>query len=258
VRVGTPAARLAGRVALVTGAGRGFGRTMALTFAREGADVVVNYHASAAAATEVAGEIEALGRGALALQADVSREPQVRTLVEQTLERFGRLDVLVNNAGIMTRGAFADTPLRAYESMWAINVTGTFLCTQYALRPMAQARYGRIVNLSSQLARAGVGNGGFAAYAATKGAIEAFTRAIALEYGGQGITANAIAPGGIDTDMSRAVMTPEYRARRIQELPVRHLGEVEDVAYCAVFLATEHAHYLTGQVLQPNGGWVMP
>ena len=250
--------RLAGRVALVTGAGRGFGRTIAVAFAREGADVVVNYNASAVGAKDAVGEIEALGRAALAVQADVAREEPVRAMVERTLERFGRIDVLVNNAGIMSRGAFADTPMRDYESMWAINVTGTFLCTQYALRPMVRARYGRIINLSSQLARAGVGRGGFAAYAATKGAIEAFTRAIALEYGGHGITANAIAPGGIDTDMSRAVMTPEYRARRIQELPVRHLGEVEDVAYCAVFLATEQAHYLTGQVLQPNGGWVMP
>jgi 3-oxoacyl-[acyl-carrier protein] reductase len=252
-----PAGRLAGRVALVTGAGRGFGRTMAVAFAREGADVVVNYNASAAPAKDVVAEIEALGRKAMAVQADVAREEQVRTLVERTLERFGRVDVLVNNAGIMTRGAFAEAPMRDYDAMWAINVTGTLLCTQYALRPMVNARYGRIINLSSQLARAGVGNGGFAAYAATKGAVEAFTRAIALEYGGHGITVNAIAPGGIDTDMSKAVMTPEYRARRIQELPVRHLGEVEDVAYCAVFLASEQANYLTGQVLQPNGGWVM-
>jgi 3-oxoacyl-[acyl-carrier protein] reductase len=252
-----PAGRLAGRVALVTGAGRGFGRAMAVAFAREGADVVVNYNASAAQATDAVGEIEALGRQALAVQADVAREDQVRAMVERTLERFGRLDVLVNNAGIMTRGTFTDTPVTAYAAMWAINVTGTFLCTRYALEPMVHARYGRIVNLSSQLARAGVGSGGFAAYAATKGAIEAFTRALALEYGGHGITVNAIAPGGIDTDMSKAVMTPEYRARRIQELPVRHFGEVEDVAYCAVFLAAEQAHYLTGQVLQPNGGWVM-
>ena len=252
-----PAAQLAGRVALVTGAGRGFGRAIALAFAREGADVVVNYNASGAAAEEAVGEIESLGRRALAVQTDVAREEAVRAMIESALERFGRLDVLVNNAGIMSRGVFAEAPMRDYESMWAINVTGTMLCTQYALRPMVKARYGRIINLSSQLARAGVGRGGFAAYAATKGAIEAFTRAIALEYGAHGITVNAIAPGGIDTDMSRSVMTPEYRARRIQELPVRHLGQVEDVAYCAVFLAAEAAHYLTGQVLQPNGGWVM-
>ena len=254
----TAGGRLAGRVALVTGGGRGFGRAIVEAFAAEGADVAVNYHASAAAAAEVTAAAEKQGRRALAVRADVAREDQVRTMIDQVLQRFGRLDVLVNNAGIMTRGIFADVPQKDYDAMWAINVGGTLLCTQYALRPMIAARYGRIVNLSSQLARAGVGTGGFAAYAATKGAVEAFTRALAHEVGLHGITVNAIAPGGIDTDMSRAVMTPEYRQRRINELPVRHLGEVADVAYCAVFLAAAEAHYLTGQVLQPNGGWVMP
>jgi NAD(P)-dependent dehydrogenase (short-subunit alcohol dehydrogenase family) len=142
--------------------------------------------------------------------------------------------------------------------MLATNVTGTLACTRAVLPVMIERRYGRVINLSSQLARAGVGTGGFAAYAATKGAIEAFTRALAHEVGEHGITVNAIAPGGIDTDMSRAVMTPEYRARRARELPVRHLGTLEDVAHCALFLADEASGYLTGQVLQPNGGWVMP
>ncbi len=249
--------RLDGRVALVTGAGRGFGRAIALAFGREGADVAVNYHASGAAAKEVVAKLERLGRSAEAVQADVAREGEVRALVERVLARFGRLDILVNNAGVMTRGPFLDVPVGEYAAMFAVNVTGTFLCTQHALRPMVAARYGRIINLSSQLARASVGAGGFAAYAATKGAVEAFTRAMAHEVGSHGVTVNAISPGGIDTDMSRAVMTPEYRTRRTQELPVRHLGRVEDVAYCAVFLAAEDAHYLTGQVLQPNGGWVM-
>jgi 3-oxoacyl-[acyl-carrier protein] reductase len=249
--------RLAGRVALVTGAGRGFGRAIAEAFGREGADVAVNYHASAGPAAEVVAGLERGGRRALAVPADVAREDQVQAMVDRVLERFGRLDILVNNAGVMTRGPFLDVPPNEYDAMWAINVTGTLLCARAALRPMVRARYGRIINLSSQLARASVGTGGFAAYAATKGAVEAFTRALAHEVGPHGVTVNAIAPGGIDTDMSRAVMTPEYRARRLQELPVRHFGEVEDVAYCAVFLAAEAAHYLTGQVLQPNGGWVM-
>jgi len=250
--------RLDGRVALVTGAGRGFGRALALAFGREGADLVVNYNASGPAAKEVVAALERLGRRAEAVQADVARADQVRAMVERVLIRFGALDILINNAGIMTRGPFLDVPIADYETMFAINVTGTFLCTQHALRPMVAARYRRIINFSIQLVRASVGTGGFAAYAAaTKGAIEAFTRAMAHEFGPHGVTVNAIAPGGIDTDMSRAVMTPEYRARRIGELPVRHLGQMEDVAYCAVFLAAEEAHYLTGQVLQPNGGWVM-
>jgi 3-oxoacyl-[acyl-carrier protein] reductase len=247
--------RLDGRVALVTGAGRGFGRAIALALGREGADVAVNYRASAAAAAEVVGGLEKLGRRAVALKADVAREDEVRALVEATL---GRLDILVNNAGVMERGVFHETPVGRYDQMFAINVTGTLLCTRHALPAMIERRHGRIINLSSQLARASVGTGGFAAYAATKGAVESFTRALAHEVGEHGITVNAIAPGGIDTDMSRAVMTPEYRARRIKELPVRRLGAVEDVAYCVVFLAAEEGRYLTGQVLHPSGGWVMP
>jgi 3-oxoacyl-[acyl-carrier protein] reductase len=250
--------RLDGRVVLVTGASRGFGRAIALAFGQEGADVVVNYSTSANRAAEVVAALEKLGRRGLAVKADVGREAEVHALMAETLSRFGRLDVLVNNAGIMDRGLVVDVPVASYARMFATNVTGTMLCTHAALPAMIERRYGRIVNLSSQLARAGVGTGGFAAYAATKGAIEAYTRAVAQEVGEHGITVNAIAPGGIDTDMSRTVMTPEYRARRVKELPVRHLGTLDDVAYCALFLADEAGGYLTGQVLQPNGGWVMP
>jgi 3-oxoacyl-[acyl-carrier protein] reductase len=249
--------RLDGRVALVTGASRGFGRAIALAFAHEGADVAVNYRTNATGAAEVAAALQKLGRRALVVEADVASEDEVRELVGATLARFGRLDILVNNAGIMERGLFADVPVSAYARMFATNVIGTMLCTRAALPAMMERRYGRIVNVSSQLARAGVGTGGFAAYAATKGAIEAFTRSVAHEVGEHGITVNAIAPGGIDTDMSRAVMTPEYRARRTKELPVRHLGTLDDVGYAALCLADEAAGYLTGQVVQVNGGWVM-
>jgi len=250
--------RLDGRVALVTGASRGFGRAIALAFGQEGADVVVNYHASAPAAAEVVTALEKLGRRALAVKADVADEHEVGALIDTAVKRFDRLDVLVNDAGIMDRGLFEQTPVASYARMLAINVTGTMLCTRAALPAMIERKYGRIVNLSSQLARAGVGTGGFAAYAATKGAIEALTRALAHEVGEHGVTVNAIAPGGIDTDMSKAVMTPEYRARRMRELPVRNLGTLDDVAYCALFLADEAGGYITGQVLQPNGGWVIP
>jgi 3-oxoacyl-[acyl-carrier protein] reductase len=249
--------KLAGRVALVTGAARGFGRAIALALGGEGADVVVNYHASADAAGEVVAALRTQGRGALALQADVAAEAEVRAMIDAALDRFGRLDVLVNNAGVMVRGPFVEVPVAEYARMFAVNVTGTLLCTRHALPAMLERKYGRIVNLSSQLAQRSLGSGGFAGYAATKGAIEAFTRAMAHELGPHGITVNAIAPGGIETDMSRGVMDPGYRERRLGELPLRRFGAVEDVAYCAVFLAAEAADYLTGQILHPSGGWVM-
>jgi 3-oxoacyl-[acyl-carrier protein] reductase len=252
----TAAGRLAGKVALITGAGRGFGRAIALAFAHEGARVAVNYLASRDGADEVVAEADRLGTEGLALQGDVARTDDAQGLVSRTLDRFGRLDILVNNAGIMVRGARLQLPDDQCRRMFEINVMGTLLCSRYALPPMIGQQGGRIINLSSQLAQRAVGGGGFAAYAATKGAIESLTRALAAEVGAYGITVNAIAPGGIETDMSRDVMTPEYRARRLAELPLRRFGSVDDVAYCAVILAADDAGYLTGQILHPSGGWV--
>jgi len=248
--------RLDGRVALVTGASRGFGRAIALAFAKEGARVAVNYLSSQREANEVVAESGRLGAEAFAIHGDVAQEADARSLVAATVYRFGRLDILVNNAGIMVRGPLLEVPADAYRRMLDINVTGTIQCTRYALPPMIERRHGRIINLSTQLAQRAVGGGGFAAYAATKGAVESLTRALASEVGCHGITVNAIAPGGIETDMSRDVMTPEYRARRLAELPLRRFGSVEDVAYCAVVLAADEAGYLTGQILHPSGGWV--
>ncbi|HEY7869473.1 MAG TPA: glucose 1-dehydrogenase [Methylomirabilota bacterium] len=248
--------RLAGKVALVTGAGRGFGHAIALAFAREGARVAANYRGSQAGAEAVVAEAGRLGAEAVALRGDVAREDDVKALVTATLRRFGRLDVLVNNAGIMVRGprlALSDDDCRR---MLEVNVMGAIRCSRHALDPMIEQKAGRIINLSSQLAQRSVGGGGFAAYAATKGAIESLTRALAAEVGVHGITVNAIAPGGIETDMSRDVMTDEYRARRLAELPLRRFGGVEDVAYCAIVLASDEAGYLTGQILHPSGGWV--
>ena len=248
--------RLAGKVALITGAGRGFGRAIALAFTREGARVAANYLGSQTGAEEVVAEAGRLGAEAIALSGDVAREDDVKALIAGTLDRFGRLDVLVNNAGIMVRGPLLQLPDDECRRMFDINVMGTLLCSRHALPPMIEQKGGRIINLSSQLAQRAVGGGGFAAYAATKGAIESLTRALAVEVGSHGITVNAIAPGGIETDMSRDVMTAEYRARRLAELPLRRFGHVDDVAYCAVILASDDAGYLTGQILHPSGGWV--
>lgn len=248
--------RLAGKVALITGAGRGFGRAIALAFTREGARVAANYLGSQTGAEEVVAEAGRLGAEAIALSGDVAREDDVKALIAGTLDRFGRLDILVNNAGIMVRGPLLQLPDDECRRMFDINVMGTLLCSRHALPPMIEQKGGRIINLSSQLAQRAVGGGGFAAYAATKGAIESLTRALAAEVGSHGITVNAIAPGGIETDMSRDVMTAEYRARRLAELPLRRFGHVDDVAYCAVILASDDAGYLTGQILHPSGGWV--
>ncbi len=248
--------RLAGKVALITGAGRGFGRAIALAFTREGARVAANYLGSQTGAEEVVAEAGRLGAEAIALSGDVAREDDVNALIAGTLDRFGRLDILVNNAGIMVRGPLLQLPDDECRRMFDINVMGTLLCSRHALPPMIEQKGGRIINLSSQLAQRAVGGGGFAAYAATKGAIESLTRALAAEVGSHGITVNAIAPGGIETDMSRNVMTAEYRARRLAELPLRRFGHVDDVAYCAVILASDDAGYLTGQILHPSGGWV--
>jgi 3-oxoacyl-[acyl-carrier protein] reductase len=248
--------RLAGKVALITGAGRGFGRAIARAFTREGARVAANYLGSQTGAEEVVAEAGRLGAEAIALSGDVAREDDVKALIAGTLDRFGRLDILVNNAGIMVRGPLLQLPDDECRRMFDINVMGTLLCSRHALPPMIEQKGGRIINLSSQLAQRAVGGGGFAAYAATKGAIESLTRALAVEVGSHGITVNAIAPGGIETDMSRDVMTAEYRARRLAELPLRRFGHVDDVAYCAVILASDDAGYLTGQILHPSGGWV--
>jgi 3-oxoacyl-[acyl-carrier protein] reductase len=248
--------RLEGRVALVTGASRGFGRAIALGYAREGARVAVNYFASPREADEVVAQAQKLGGEAFAIRGDVAQDADARALIAGTVDRFGQLDILVNNAGIMVRGPLLEVPADGYRRMLDINVTGTIQCARHALPVMIPRRYGRIINLSTQLAQRAVGGGGFAAYAATKGAVESLTRALASEVGVHGITVNAIAPGGIETDMSKDVMTPEYKTRRLAELPLRRFGSVDDVAYCAVILATEEAGYLTGQIIHPSGGWV--
>ena len=251
--------KLRGRVAVVTGGSRGFGRAIALAYAREGADVAVNYATAAAEAEKVVGDVQALGHRAMAVQADVAREDDVKRMLAAILDTFGHIDVLVNNAGIMVRGHFLDIPVAHYDRMMEINVKGTMLCTFHALPAMRARRYGRIINLSSQLANLGsLGSGaGFAAYAASKGAVSSFTRAIAKEFGHDGITVNAIAAGSIETDMSRDLMDAEFKARRIAELPVGRMGTVDDVAGAAVFLAAEESGFLTGQIIHASGGFVM-
>jgi 3-oxoacyl-[acyl-carrier protein] reductase len=245
---------LAGRVALVTGGSRGIGRAIALRLARDGAAVAVTYVSGQDAAEDTVRAIEGAGGRALALGFDVGRAKAVVAGVDAVLERLGGLDVLVNNAGLAVDGLV----LRYKEADWQrvldTNLTGVFLCTKAALRPMVRARHGRIVNLTSVVAQ--MGNAGQAAYAAAKAGVIGFTRSVAREVASRGITVNAVSPGFVETGMT-AALTDLQRAAYTTLIPAGRLGGVDEVAAAVAFLASPEAGYVTGHVLDVNGGLYM-
>ena len=246
------AAPLAYQVALVTGASRGIGRAMALELAAAGAEVVVNYAASASAAEAVVEAITAAGGRAYALAADVAVEEQVDGLVKTVLERSGRLDVLVNNAGITRDGLLLRMKTSDWQSVIDLNLTGVFLCTRAVSRSMLKARRGRIINITSVVGL--VGNPGQANYSAAKAGVIGFTRSTAAEFASRGITVNAVAPGFIATYMTRELNEEPILAA----IPLGRMGQPEEVAGAVRFLAADPAAaYITGQVLQVDGGMVM-
>ena len=245
---------LSGRVALVTGSGRGIGRAIALRLAQEGATLVVNDLEVAGGGRAVAEEIQAAGGQALAIAADISHPSSVQELMETAATALGGIDIIVNNAGI-TRDALI---MRMSEEDWdrvlTINLKGAFLCTKAALRHMVRRRWGRIINIASVVGL--LGNAGQANYASAKAGLIALTKATAREVASRGITANAIAPGFIDTDMTRN-LSPELKEEILRQIPLGIFGQPEDVAHAAAFLASEAARYITGHVLHVNGGMAM-
>jgi len=249
--------KLDGKVALVTGASRGIGHEIALAFAREGADVACNYHQSREQAEALVTEIETVGRGAIAIGADVAKSADVERMVDATMERFGRVDILVNNAGFATLHSIAEMPIDAWDEMIAAHLRGTFMTTRLVLPGMLQRRSGKIINIASQLAYKGREN--LAHYCAAKAAIIAFTRVLALEVSRSGVYANCIAPGPIATDIipRSGPPDPDAEARFADSLPIGRVGRVEEVAPTAVFLASDDSTYYVGQTLGPNGGDVM-
>lgn len=249
--------KLDGKVALVTGASRGIGREIALAFAREGAEVACNYHKSQAEAESLVAEIDRLGRGAVAIGADVAEADQVERMVGTAMERFGQIDILVNNAGFATLYPIEEMPIEAWDAMIGAHLRGTFLTTRLVLPSMLERRSGNIINIASQLAYKGREN--LAHYCSAKAAIIAFTRVLALEVSRRGVRANCIAPGPIATGIIPQTGPPdlEAEARFADSLPIGRIGTVDEVAPTAVFLASDDATYYVGQTLGPNGGDVM-
>jgi 3-oxoacyl-[acyl-carrier protein] reductase len=242
---------LEGKVAFITGARRGIGRAIALKLANAGADVVL---LARSAPEELAQEIRASGRRALALAVDVAEGSQVDAAVKQAVSELGRIDILVNNAGITDDGLLIRMKLEQWQRVLDVNLTGAFHCTKACARPMLKQESGRIINITSVIGQ--MGNAGQANYAASKAGLIGFTKSIAKELGSRAITVNAIAPGFVETDMT-AELSQEAKAQLLQNIPLGALGQSEDIAEAALFLAGPGARYITGQVLNVDGGMIM-
>ncbi|MGD1704841.1 3-oxoacyl-[acyl-carrier-protein] reductase [Dapis sp. BLCC M229] len=245
--------RLKGQVAIITGASRGIGRAAALALAMEGANVVVNYAKSSGAAVEVVAEIVAAGGSGMALQADVSKAEEVDTLVKEVMEKWSRIDILVNNAGITRDSLLLRMKPDDWQSVIDLNLTGVFLCTRAVSKIMLKQKSGRIINVASVTGQ--MGNPGQANYSAAKAGVIGFTKTVAKELANRGITANAVAPGFIATDMTKDLKNYE---EIVKFIPLGRYGTPEEVAGMIRFLAADAAaNYITGQVFNVDGGMVM-
>lgn len=245
---------LNGKVAVITGAGRGIGRAIALQFAQQGAQVVINYRNSVAQVEELLNQVKEAGGQAIAVQADISKEEEAKKLMDEAVKQFGRLDVLVNNAGITKDNLMMRMTEEEFEGVIDINLKGTFFCMKYASAIMLKKRSGKIVNISSVVGL--TGNAGQINYSASKAGVIGMAKSAARELASRGITVNAVAPGFIDTDMTDT-LPEKLKEATIATIPLKRYGKAEEVANAVSFLASDAANYITGQVIQVDGGMVM-
>lgn len=247
-------APLSEKIAVVTGASRGIGRGIALELAKRGATVVVNYHSSADAASEVREQITAAGGQGMTFKADVSQEADANALIKATIDAYGRIDILVNNAGTTRDNVIMMMSADDFDAVIQTNLRSTWLCSKAAVRAMMRKRYGRIINITSVSGIAG--NAGQTNYSASKAGIIGLTKALAREVAPRNITVNAVAPGFVATDLTASL--PEDIASKLNEhIPLGRWGTVEDVMYATAFLASDEAAYITGHVLSVDGGMAM-
>lgn len=245
---------LNGKVALVTGAGRGIGREIALTLAGYGATVIVNYNGSEEKAEEVVGKIKEAGGKAEVIRCNVAEFDRSKELIDQVIKSYGKLDILVNNAGITRDNLIMKMSEADFDDVIAVNLKGAFNCIRHASRQMLKQRGGRIINISSV---SGVmGNAGQANYCASKAGIIGLTKSVARELGSRGITSNCVAPGFIKTEMTD-VLSEDVKQSMGEQIPLKRFGETRDIAEAVAFLASDSASYITGQVLQVDGGMAM-
>ena len=244
---------LAGRVALVTGAAQGIGKAISLLLAQHGADIVVS-DVNLEKATETAREIEAMGRKAMAVRVDVSKLQDVDQMVDAILKQLGKIDILVNNAGITRDKLILRMSEEDWDAVLNVNLKGTFICTRAVVRHMAKQRYGKIVSIASVTGE--MGNAGQVNYAASKAGVIGLTKTVAREFAQRGINVNAIAPGYIQTPMTD-VLAEKVKEDLKRLIPMDRLGRPEDVAEAVLFLVSDRSSYITGQVLNVNGGIYM-